>query len=56
MKREMRRKPCEFKNGEVILKSSNLILKLFRYRPENKKLVLEAGDNKARAKEEYTKE
>ncbi len=24
--------------------------------PENKKLVLEAGDNKARAKEEYTKE
>ena len=24
--------------------------------PENKKLVLEAGDNKARTKEEYTKE
>ena len=44
MKREMRRKPCEFKNGEVILKSSNLILKLFRYRPENKKLVIVGSD------------
>ena len=45
MKREsVKRKPCEYENGEVVFKTNNLILKIFRYQPEAKKLVIVCMD------------
>lgn len=45
MKREsVKRKPCEYENGEIVFKRNNLILKIFRYQPEARKLVIVCMD------------
>ena len=45
MKREsVKRKACKYENGEVVFKSNNLLLKIFRYQPEARKLVIVCMD------------
>lgn len=41
MKRKnVKRKACECENGELVLKNRNLILKIFRYQPKARKLII----------------